>query len=55
MGGIVTPLRELEREGDNGRLVHAPRLAQQVEHEFHRIRAFLERHLAQLPNFTTKS
>ena len=52
MGGILPPLRELEREGECGKLIHAAELADQVGQEFQRIRNFLENHLAQQPKLT---
>ena len=52
MAGIMPPLRELEREGECGSLIHAGELADQVEQEFIRIRTFLENHLAQQPKLT---
>jgi hypothetical protein len=54
MAGIVPPLRDLEREGDEGKLIHAAKLASQAEQEFHRIRAFLEDYLAQQPKLAAK-
>ncbi len=52
MAAILPPLRELEREGEAGQLRQAPTLAGEVEHEFNRIRTFLENYLAQPAKFT---
>ncbi len=46
MTRIVPLLRELERQGDAGKLTNAAELSQQVEVEFKRIGAFLENYLA---------
>jgi len=45
---IVPMLRDLERQGENGNLTRAPDMFRQAEQEFHRIRAFLEAHLAKM-------
>ena len=45
MSGIVPMLRELERQGNDGKLTTARELSQQVSEEFNRIRAFLESYL----------
>jgi CheY-like chemotaxis protein/nitrogen-specific signal transduction histidine kinase/HPt (histidine-containing phosphotransfer) domain-containing protein len=52
---LVALLRELEREGFEGRLTNAVQLSNQVGEEFERIRRFLEAYLAQLPDFTRKN
>ena len=52
MADILPPLRELEREGECGQLVHAAELADQVGQEFQRIRTFLENHLTQPSKLT---
>jgi CheY-like chemotaxis protein len=43
---IVPMLRELERQGDEGRLVNAVEISDRVEKEFQAIRAFLETFMA---------
>jgi HPt (histidine-containing phosphotransfer) domain-containing protein len=43
---IVPLLRELERQGEEKQLVNAPDLCRQANHEFERIREFLDAHLA---------
>ena len=43
---IVPLLRELERQGEEKRLVNAPELCRQSLREFARIREFLEEYLA---------
>jgi len=43
---IVPLLRELERQGDEKKLVNAVELCRQANHEFERIREFLDAHLA---------
>ena len=44
---LVVLLRELEREGFEGKLTSAPQLSQQADEEFERIRHFLEAYLAE--------
>ena len=44
---LVVLLRELEREGFEGKLTSAPQLSQQAGEEFERIRHFLEAYLAE--------
>jgi HPt (histidine-containing phosphotransfer) domain-containing protein len=46
MRQIVPLLRELERQGFEGKLTDAPHLCQQVNDEFQRIRVFLESYMA---------
>ena len=55
MAAILPPLRELEREGEAGQLIHSADLAGQVEHEFNRIRTFLETYLAQQPKLAPQN
>jgi CheY-like chemotaxis protein/HPt (histidine-containing phosphotransfer) domain-containing protein len=50
MTRIVPLLRELERQGDEGRLTNAVELAKNVEAEFKRIQDFLEHYLATHPD-----
>ncbi len=52
MSAILPPLRELEHQGEAGKLLNAPELASQVEAEFNRIRIFLETYLAQQTKLT---
>jgi signal transduction histidine kinase/HPt (histidine-containing phosphotransfer) domain-containing protein len=47
MRRLVVLLRELERQGFEGRLTSAPRLSEQAGEEFERIRHFLESYLAE--------
>ncbi len=54
MTAILPPLRDLEHEGESGKLVHAAKLAGQVDHEFNRIRIFLETYLAQQPKLAAQ-
>ena len=49
MGGMVSPLRELERQGRDGLESNAPQLAEVVTNEFARIQKFLTDHLKTLP------
>ena len=55
MGRIVPPLRELERDADEGRLDHAIELSNQVEQEFIRIKNFLDDYLAKQPALSVQS
>jgi CheY-like chemotaxis protein len=55
MSRIVTFLRQLEQQGDEGNLANAPELSHQVEEEFKRIRAFLESHLAKQSDLAAKT
>jgi hypothetical protein len=45
---IVPLLRELERQGDEKKLVNAVELCRECNQEFDRIREFLDAHLARL-------
>jgi CheY-like chemotaxis protein len=45
MGRIVPMLRELEKQGNDGKLINAVELSGQVTEEFKRIRTFLENYL----------
>ena len=45
--GMVPLLRELEREGFEGRLTNAAQLSRQTGEEFERVRRFLEAYLAE--------
>ena len=47
MRRLVPILRELERQGFEGKLTNAAELARQVHEEFGRIRQFLEAYLAE--------
>jgi CheY-like chemotaxis protein len=55
MGAILPPLKELERDGEAGQLHHAADLSRSVEHEFNRIRIFLENYLAQQPKLANQN
>ncbi|HWX21767.1 MAG TPA: hypothetical protein VN578_17825, partial [Candidatus Binatia bacterium] len=55
MRDLVPLLRELERQGFEGRLTNAAELNQQVAREFRRIRVFLEDHLARHSELAGKS
>jgi HPt (histidine-containing phosphotransfer) domain-containing protein len=55
MRRLVPLLRELEREGFEGKLTNAAQLSQQAGEEFAQIRQFLEAYLAQLPNLAAKN
>jgi CheY-like chemotaxis protein/nitrogen-specific signal transduction histidine kinase/HPt (histidine-containing phosphotransfer) domain-containing protein len=46
MSKLVVPLRELERQGAEGKLVNAAELGEEIGHEFDRIRNFLETYMA---------
>jgi hypothetical protein len=46
MNRIVPFLRELERQGDEGKLINAVDLSNRVAKEFQIIRRFLEQHIA---------
>jgi CheY-like chemotaxis protein len=52
---IVPLLRELERQGDEKKLVNAVELCRQSRHEFGCIREFLEAHLAKLSPLAARS
>jgi HPt (histidine-containing phosphotransfer) domain-containing protein len=54
MRRLVLLLRELERQGFEGRLTNANQLSHQVGEEFERIRHFLEAYLADHSNLTAK-
>jgi two-component system, sensor histidine kinase and response regulator len=54
MRRLVPLLRELERQGADGKLTNASQLSQQAAHEFKQIRSFLEAYLAKLPELATK-
>jgi CheY-like chemotaxis protein/nitrogen-specific signal transduction histidine kinase len=55
MRRIVPILRELEREGFEGKLVNATRLYQRAQEEFQAIRQFLEAQLASLDGLAVRS
>jgi CheY-like chemotaxis protein/HPt (histidine-containing phosphotransfer) domain-containing protein len=55
MTRIVRFLRELERQGDDGKLLNGAELAKQVEDEFRRIREFLENYLAKQNSVAAKT
>jgi two-component system, sensor histidine kinase and response regulator len=55
MRRLVPPLRELERQGFEGRLTNATELYQQVSAEFEQIRLFLEAYLAEQSNLAAKA
>jgi HPt (histidine-containing phosphotransfer) domain-containing protein len=44
---LVPLLRELERQGFEGKLINAKQLSRQASEEFERIRLFLEAYLAE--------
>jgi HPt (histidine-containing phosphotransfer) domain-containing protein len=52
---MVPLLRELEREGFEGRLTNAAQLSHQADEEFERIRGFLEAYLAEHSNLAGKN
>jgi len=55
MNRIVPLLRELERQGEEGKLVNARELSRQINEEFKCIRAFLEKYLMKRAAFATNS
>jgi HPt (histidine-containing phosphotransfer) domain-containing protein len=54
MRRLVPLLRELERQGAQGKLTGAPELCQQAAHEFTVIRSFIDSYLAKLPELASK-
>src|SRR5581483_1333983 len=50
MSGMVAPLRELERQGNDGLEPNAPQLASDVNSEFARIQKFLLDYLKSMPS-----
>ena len=52
---LVTHLRDLERQGFEGKLTNADELCVKIEKEFERIRAFLEAYLASHCALASKS
>jgi CheY-like chemotaxis protein len=54
MRQLVPLLRELERQGSEGKLTDAAQLSQQAALEFKRIRSFLESYMANLPDLASK-
>jgi HPt (histidine-containing phosphotransfer) domain-containing protein len=55
MRRLVPMLRELEKQGSEGKLTSAPQICQDVAREFERIRKFLEAHLATLPALASQA
>jgi len=55
MRRLVPLLRELEQQGSEEKLANATELSRQAGKEFHRIREFLERYLADHANLAAKS
>ena len=55
MRRLAPQLRELERQGMEGKLTNADRLCQEVTREFDRIRAYLEDYLARRATLATSS
>jgi CheY-like chemotaxis protein len=55
MRRLVPMLRELEKQGSEGKLTSAPQICQDVACEFERIRKFLEAHLATLPALASQA
>jgi CheY-like chemotaxis protein len=55
MRRLVPMLRELEKQGSEGKLTSAPQICQDVTREFERIRKFLEAHLATLPALASQA
>jgi HPt (histidine-containing phosphotransfer) domain-containing protein len=54
MARIVPLLRELERQGDAGKLTRATELSQRVGDEFKRISTYLEAYLAKQANLAAR-
>ncbi len=55
MRRLVPLLRELERQGFEGKLTNAAQLSHQAGEEFERIRHFLEAYLAEHSNLAAKN